>query len=585
MVSAGKIDLVSLEYTVALEDFLKARQKAALEQLVARFGGKSNQLLNYEEVRQKLKGTESSSLQTQEIPLDAIIGSVGRYNDFTRSFLPKEEVSRSRWAKVKEAVENHAGLPPIDVYKIGNAYFVKDGNHRVSVARQLGATHILAFVTEIKTRVPLDVQDNPDTIILKAEYTNFLERTQLDERFPEANLILTAPGNYAILEEHIQAHQYFLGVERDHPVSFEEAAASFYENVYSPIVQVILETGLLREFPDRSEADLYLWLSEHRAELASSLEMDISAERAALDLTRQKSQQPDRITSRLSTTLVDSVMPDELETGLPAGTWRQASPDGTQHRRLFRDVLVPIPGTPESWFALDQALEIARREGSTINGLHVIPEGEAQETHDHAEVEREFEHRCTQAGVRGHLTFRAGAIDREITERTRWNDLVVINLAFPPPAQTLGRLGSGFRKILRRVSIPVFVVPQTMTRLEHALLAYDGSPAAREALYLATYLGCAWETRLSVLTVGEPGPKIEETLSSARSYIEQNGIQATFLTRTGDPADAILEAAAGEGCDWLLTGTYGISPVIEIVLGSVLDALLRKTKLPILVAR
>jgi nucleotide-binding universal stress UspA family protein len=577
--------LVSLEYTVAMDDFIKARQKAALEHLMARLGGKSDQLLNYEEVRQLLKGTEGSSLQTQEIPLDAIIGSVGRYNDFTRSFLPKEEVSRSRWAKVKEAVETLSGLPPIEVYKIGNAYFVKDGNHRVSVAHQLGATHILAYVTEIKTRVPLEPQDNPDTVILKAEYSNFLERTQLDKRFPSANLILTAPGNYAILEEHIRAHQYFLGQERNQPVSFEEAAASFYENVYLPILQVIGETGLLREFPDRSEADLYLWLSEHRAELASTLDMDVTAERAAVDLARQKSQQPDRIASRLGAALADSVIPEGLDSGPPAGTWRQTTQEEAHNRRLFRDILVPIRGTSESWLALDQALEIARREGSNVNGLHVIPEGETQDVHDHSLVQQEFDERCRQAEVNGHLTFQEGSIAREITARTRWNDLVVINLAFPPPARALGRLASGFRKILRRVSIPVLVVPQKMSGLEHTLLAFDGSPASWEALYLATYLGCAWGIRLSVLSVGEPGPKVEETIAAGRAYIEQSGIQASYLTRSGEPAEVILDAASAEGCDWLLTGTYGLSPVMEIVRGSVLDALLRKTHLPLLVSR
>jgi nucleotide-binding universal stress UspA family protein len=200
-------------------------------------------------------------------------------------------------------------------------------------------------------------------------------------------------------------------------------------------------------------------------------------------------------------------------------------------------------------------------------------------------IQQEFEDRCAQAGVSGHLAIRPGSIAREIVERTRWNDLVVIHLSFPPPAQGLGRLTSGFRKILRRSSIPVLVVPQNKSSLEHALLAYDGSPASQEALYLATYLGCAWGTRLSVISVGDSAQKVEETLSQARQYIEQHGLEANYQAHSGEPAEIILEAAAKAGCDWLLTGTYGLTPLLEIVLGSTLDSLLQNTSIPLLVSR
>jgi hypothetical protein len=94
-------------------------------------------------------------LACSEIPLDAIAGSVGRYADFTRSFLPRRESAQERWTRVRAAFDRVQDIPPITVFQIGDSYFVLDGNHRVSVARSLGATHIPAHVTVVESRVPL----------------------------------------------------------------------------------------------------------------------------------------------------------------------------------------------------------------------------------------------------------------------------------------------------------------------------------------------------------------------------------------------------------------------------------------------
>ena len=112
-----------------------------------------------------------------------------------------------RWARVKTAIESPIGVPPIELYRIGNAYFVLDGNHRVSVLRRMGATQAQAYVTEVQTRVPLSPYDSPDDLILKAEYAEFLDRTKLDEQRPHADLRVTSPGRYAGIEEEIEAHR------------------------------------------------------------------------------------------------------------------------------------------------------------------------------------------------------------------------------------------------------------------------------------------------------------------------------------------------------------------------------------------
>ncbi|HEX6305325.1 MAG TPA: hypothetical protein VFZ76_14120, partial [Anaerolineales bacterium] len=176
-----KRDIIS---SAAVQDFRRARRQAALKDVLARLRGKSVGLLSFEEVREKLRAREASKKGLKDIPVDAIIGSVGRYGDFTRDFLPKQDTIEDRWVRVKVAVAESHEVPPIEVYKVGEAYFVLDGNHRVSVAHQMGTTHIPAYVTELKTKVPLTPDDEPEDLIIKSEYAEFLERTQLDELRP-----------------------------------------------------------------------------------------------------------------------------------------------------------------------------------------------------------------------------------------------------------------------------------------------------------------------------------------------------------------------------------------------------------------
>ena len=166
-------------------------------------------------MRRHLRGGPAVERGLQEIPLDKIVGSVGRYQDFTRSFLPKKDSDEVRWATVRAAINDMKGMPPIEVYQIGEVYFVKDGNHRVSVARQLGTTTISAYVTEIETRVPLTADDNPDEVICKAGYADFLEKTNLDHHFPKADLLMTISGHYQVMLDQITVECRLLGGRRD----------------------------------------------------------------------------------------------------------------------------------------------------------------------------------------------------------------------------------------------------------------------------------------------------------------------------------------------------------------------------------
>jgi nucleotide-binding universal stress UspA family protein len=568
----------------AMEDFHRARRQAVMERILASLSGRSTELLSYDDVLSKLKEKGRSSRGLHDIPLAAIVGSVGRYTDFTRSFLPRRDEDVHRWTRVQMAVNEQAGVPPIEVYQIGEAYFVLDGNHRVSVARQMGATYIQAYVTEIKTKVPLTPDVTPDELILKAEYAEFLNETGIDDLRPDCDLTVTVPGQYRVLNEHIDVHRYFMGLDLKRDVPYPEAVTHWYDTVYLPVVVVIRERGILRDFAGRTETDLYLWVMEHRAALQEEMGWTmIPYGAAAVDLAERRGGW--RSVSRLGVRLLDAVVPDELEAGPSSGAWRSERSPDERAALLFNHILVPVSGEVNGWTALDQAAVIARREGALLLGLHVVP-GEPERDGERARsVQAEFNRRCEAARVQGELAVAVGGVSQVICDRSRWSDLVVVNLAHPPTPQPVARLRSGFRTLVRRCAIPILAVPRKATPLTRALLAYDGSPKSNEALFLAAYMAGRWNIALTVLTVIESERATSETPGEARRYLDRDSVAASFVTETGDVGEAILRAAEAEHSELIVMGGYGFSPVLELMMGSSVDRVLSEAEVPILICR
>jgi len=569
----------------AVEDFRRARRRASLQHIMSRLTGRSDELLSYEDARRKLRGMESANQHLEEVPLDAIVGTVGRYSDFNRSFLPRRDINEQRWARVKLQMTDLAGVPPIEVYRIGQAYFVKDGHHRVSVARQLGTEYIEAYVTDVHTKVPLSRDVRPDDLILKAEYAAFLAETGIDELRPGADLTVTVPGQYRLLKEHIAVHRYFMGLDQKRDIPYAKAVTHWYDEVYIPVVRAIRERGILRDFPDRTETDLYLWISEHRAALEHELGWQIEPADAATDLAARSGRTLRRVIARITDRVMSLATPDELADGPSPGTWRREHLPAHRAERLFLDILVPIGSERAGWSALDQALEIARREGGSLHGLHVVRSVAAQDSPATQAIKDEFDRRCAAAGIPGSLTVETGRISYRICEQARWADLVVTNLAYPPPPRWLARLGSGFRTMVRRCPRPVLAVPGTCSSMSRALLAYDGSPKAEEALFVATYLAGHWATPLVVVTVPEHGRTTSTTCTRAERYLQDHGVQATFVSQTGNVAEVILHTAEEQHCDLLIMGGYGFTPLLEAMLGSSVDQVLRESHQPILICR
>jgi nucleotide-binding universal stress UspA family protein len=572
----------------AVEDFRRARQQAALRDVLARLTGRSTELLSYDEVVRRLKTTGSAERGLREIPIDAIAGSVGRPNDFTRDFLPRNDSDQNRWARVRRATTDPevGGLPPIRVYQIGDAYFVIDGHHRVSVARRLGAETIDAYVTQVSTRVPLSASASPEEIILKSEYADFLAATELDKSRPGADLSVSEPGRINDLCDQIEAHRQLMAEREGKTLSLPEAAADWYDHVYLPVQHAIREQGLAREFPGLTEADLYLLAASHTADLAETTGWNISPQVGASSLAAELSQKRDSPLSRAGRRLLAAVTPDELKDGPAPGVWRQEVIASRYTDRLFADILVPVSGEPIGWQAFEQALLVARRESAALNGLHVVPNEEARATPEAQAVRDEFARRCEAAGVQGSLSLEVGEVAAKICERAALVDLVVLNVAYPPPSQPLERLSSGLRTVLRRCPRPVLAVSQPRPEPIRALLAYDGSAKSEEALFVAAYMAEAWQVPLVVISVMQSEGLSEATIAHARDYLELHGVEATFIVHEQAPAGpAILATATEHNCNLIVSGGYGARPVVEVVVGSTVDFLLRHAERPVLICR
>jgi hypothetical protein len=261
------------------EHYKQNVQRAQMADILGLVSGRSTDLISFEEVAKKLRARQQVEMGTQMVPLNKIVGSVGRYRDFTRTFLPRASANPERWIRLDAAINALESVPPIELFRIGDVYFVRDGNHRVSVARANGATHIEARVTEVKTLIPLTVDDfERDQWLIKAERVDFLAKTNLDELRPGNQINVTEPGRYEIMLQHIEVHQYLRDQELARAgyrsfLTWEEAVCSWYDQVYMPVVEAIRKYGLLKGFPRRTEADLYLWIAYHRERLAREYDL------------------------------------------------------------------------------------------------------------------------------------------------------------------------------------------------------------------------------------------------------------------------------------------------------------------------
>lgn len=250
----------------AQADFARARRRARLSKAVSRLRRQPDdvtQVLPYDEVVAALGETGRRELGLMDVPVDAIVGSVDRTGQFDRAFRPITATTRDRWARLNAAQRRGETVPPVRLRKIGGMYFVVDGHHRVSIARNRGNPTIDAYVTETLTSVDADgIHSNRD-LVLKDHRRIFLSRVPLsDDR--AATIVLPNPWKYAELAENVEAWGFRAMQAEGVFLDRREVADRWFTTEYEPVVAAARAIGLA---PNHTDAELYLWIAAERYRL------------------------------------------------------------------------------------------------------------------------------------------------------------------------------------------------------------------------------------------------------------------------------------------------------------------------------
>jgi nucleotide-binding universal stress UspA family protein len=394
----------------------------------------------------------------------------------------------------------------------------------------------------------------PDDLIIKAEYADFLDATRLNELRPNVDLSVTSVDQYEILMSQVYLQKFILVEDQKQNASLEDAAAYWYDNIYIPLAEAIRDRGMLHWFPGRTVTDLYVWISENRNELEKDMGWQIQSDIAATDLILER-----------------SVVSEP-------GSWRKARAVTRYTDHLFMDILVPLSGDEESWDSLEQAILIAQREEAKLHGLHIVDSKEKVESAGALAVQTRFNQLCADAHVSGRLFIEAGEITKKICERATMTDLIVLKIVHPPMGG-LASLTSPFRTVIANSSRPILGVPTTASQLKRAVLAYDGSERAKEALFVATYLAEVWKTQLIVFTAID-SKLTADAQDHVRRYLDIHEVEAEYVIGEQGAMDSLKILTEERDVDLVLMGSHGGSVLQQVFTGSALDYMLRESKIP-----
>jgi len=279
--------------TQGRDQFESARFKSLLNNLKFFTRERENELLSFDEINKGLKLHNQHYLGMKTVRVEDIVGSIDRYKDFDRYFLPKKAHLEHRWSNIYSAYMNDVILPVVKLYKVGDIYFVVDGNHRVSVARRMGVTYIDAEVTEFVTKFPITREMDPSDMFILVERERFLEVTGLKDTKPGSRIRLTIPGKYDFLLDEINKHMHYLNKNRPEgqkETDFKKASLDWYDNVYLPARNLIDSYKLIKNFPHRTKSDLYVWINAHKYYLRDKYGKNIGLADAAYDFSTKFSE-------------------------------------------------------------------------------------------------------------------------------------------------------------------------------------------------------------------------------------------------------------------------------------------------------
>ena len=557
-------------YRKALEDFHRLRSKAALDRFWAGIRGESLDLLAYDEVSSKLRAVSQTNLGLQQVALKNIIGSVNRISDFDRNFRPLSDGDSTRWADVKAAMTSPfaAGVPPVTLYKIGEAYFVMDGNHRISIAKEMGLDSVEAYVTEVKTKVSLSSSFTLEELAEKAALADFLEDTHLDRILPSVELSLNRIEYYPLLKEHIVVHQYYMGIDHKREVSFDEAAVDWYDHVYSPVVRIIEESGLRYEFPELTITDLYLWVLDKQQALLDKYGTSFKTENVVDFVAKQKGKQ-----TKTVVTTADREM-DMHVSGMAEGS----------SDCLFRDILVGVSHSDINLLALQQAMMINRCKDGNIIGLHVKAETDFATEQTEAELETSFYQQLNEREMSGRFIKMTGNISKTLQEYGLLSDITVVKLSYPPGGAVFDRLGSGVITLLQSSRRPIMFVKEVVVPVNRILLMLDEDEKSREAFYIAVYYAARYGCGLFIAMPEKDSKSSQDAFSFAKSYLDAIDLEFQSITLSSTSlVENLVSLIEENSISTVMMGGYRSTGLLGRLFSSNVDRVLELSPVPVLV--
>lgn len=266
------------------EDFSKARNKALFNEIQHLLRPEEAKLISLNDIKRLLKPKGEVYKGMMVVPIKLIVGSEGRFQDFDNHFFPKSNFLRNRWERVDSAMLQDIVLPPISLYEVGGLYFVRDGNHRVSVAKMKGIENIDAEVVSLQSEIKLKPGSTKQDMlkqVINYEKRVFYSETNFGDITDYWCLDFSSTGQYDVIYNHILTHHYFMNTENSKEFPFEEAVQSWLDNVYLPVIQVIDSKRIIRLFKGRTKSDLYIYLIKYWDELKLKFGNDFTLDKAA----------------------------------------------------------------------------------------------------------------------------------------------------------------------------------------------------------------------------------------------------------------------------------------------------------------
>ena len=266
------------------EDFHKAHNKALFNEIQHFLNPDEAALISFSDIKKMMRPKNEVYKGMMVVPVAKIVGSEGRYRDFDNRFFPKSMHLKSRWEHIDMAHIQDINLPPITLYELGGVYFVRDGNHRVSVAKAKGIEFIDAEVVSLQSEITLHPGDSLAKMtrqIIQYEKRVFYAETNFGDITDYWLLDFSTTGQYDVIYNHILTHKYYINMNKSNEISLEDAIISWFKTVYMPVIHVIDKHHIMRRFKKRTKADMYVWIIKYWDELKQKFNTQIPLDTVA----------------------------------------------------------------------------------------------------------------------------------------------------------------------------------------------------------------------------------------------------------------------------------------------------------------